>query len=70
MIRHPHQSLFLGIFPIGLATLINMIVFICVPAWGEGMVTSARVFWWIDSVMAITVRFHMTFVMLVSLSHL
>ena len=34
MIRHPAQSLFLGTFPMGLATIINMIVFVCVPAWG------------------------------------
>jgi Voltage-dependent anion channel len=34
MIRHPAQSLFIGTFPMGLATIINMIVFACVPAWG------------------------------------
>ena len=34
MIRHPVQSLFLGTFPIGLATIINMTVFVCVPVWG------------------------------------
>ena len=34
MIRHAAQSLFLGTFPMGLATIINMIVFVCVPAWG------------------------------------
>jgi hypothetical protein len=34
MIRHPAQSLFIGTFPMGLATIINMIVFVCVPAWG------------------------------------
>jgi tellurite resistance protein TehA-like permease len=38
MIRHPAQSLFLGTFPMGLATIINMIVFICVPSWGEKFV--------------------------------
>jgi tellurite resistance protein TehA-like permease len=34
MIRHPAQSLFLGTFPMGLATIVNMVVFVCVPAWG------------------------------------
>jgi tellurite resistance protein TehA-like permease len=34
MMRHPAQSLFLGTFPMGLATIINMTVFVCVPAWG------------------------------------
>ncbi len=35
MIRHPTQSLFLGTFPMGLATIVNMVVFVCVPAWGD-----------------------------------
>lgn len=39
MIRHPVQSLFIGTFPMGLATIINMTVFVCVPAWG-GWVTT------------------------------
>jgi hypothetical protein len=38
MIRHPTQSLFLGTFPMGLATIINMVVFVCVPAWGDNFV--------------------------------
>jgi tellurite resistance protein TehA-like permease len=38
MIRHPAQSLFLGTFPMGLATIVNMVVFVCVPAWGDGAV--------------------------------
>jgi tellurite resistance protein TehA-like permease len=33
MIRHPVQSLFLGTFPMGFATIVNMVVFVCVPAW-------------------------------------
>lgn len=40
MIRHPAQSLFLGTFPMGLATIINMIVFVCVPAWGTWAIYS------------------------------
>ena len=42
MIRHPAQSLFLGTFPMGLATIINMIVFVCVPAWGTWAVYLVR----------------------------
>jgi len=38
MIKHPAQSLFLGTFPMALATIVNMIVFVCVPAWGERFV--------------------------------
>lgn len=39
MIRHPAQSLFMGTFPMGLATIVNMVVFVCVPAWGEWATT-------------------------------
>ena len=60
VLRHPHQSLFLATFPIGLATLINMIVLVCVPAWGQGMAIFAWVLWWIDSVLALTACFHLT----------
>jgi hypothetical protein len=42
MIRHPGQSLFLGTFPMGLATIINMIVFVCVPAWGTWAIYLVR----------------------------
>jgi tellurite resistance protein TehA-like permease len=63
MIRHPQQSLFLGAFPVGLATIIDMVVLVCVPAWGQGMVTLAWVLWWIDGVIALVVCFHMSFVM-------
>lgn len=35
MIRHPAQSLFLGTFPMGLATIVNMVALVCVPAWGD-----------------------------------
>ena len=63
VLRHPHQSLFLAAFPIGLATLINMIVLVCVPAWGQGLATVAWVLWWIVSVLALVTCFHLTFVM-------
>lgn len=39
MVRHPAQSLFLGTFPMGLATIVNMIVFVCVPAFGNWAIT-------------------------------
>jgi tellurite resistance protein TehA-like permease len=42
MIRHPAQSLFLGTVPMGLAIIVNMIVFVCVPAWGTWAVYLVR----------------------------
>ncbi|KAF2434128.1 sulfite transporter Ssu1 [Tothia fuscella] len=64
VLRHPHQSLFLATFPIGLATLINMIVIVCVPAWGQGMAIFAWVLWWIVGVLATISCFHLTWVIM------
>lgn len=63
VLRHPHQSLFVATFPVALATIINMIVLACAPAWGHGMATFAWVLWWIDSLLALATCFHLTFVM-------
>ena len=63
VLRHPHQSLFIACFPVGLGTLINMMVLVCAPAWGHGWATFAWVLWWIDSVLALATCFHLTFVM-------
>jgi tellurite resistance protein TehA-like permease len=63
VLHHPHQSLFIATFPIGLATLINLIVLNCVPAWGQGMTIFAWVLWWTDSVLATASCFHLTWVM-------
>jgi tellurite resistance protein TehA-like permease len=63
VLRHPHQSLFVATFPVGLATLINMTVLVCVPAWGHGMATFAWVLWWIDSVLTLLTCFHLTYMM-------
>lgn len=42
MIRHPAVPLLLGAFPIALCTIIEMIVLVCVPAWGNWAVTLVR----------------------------
>jgi tellurite resistance protein TehA-like permease len=63
VLHHPHQSLFLATFPIGLATIVNMIVLVCVPAWGQGVAIFAWVLWWIVSVLALTTCFHLTWML-------
>lgn len=64
MIRHPVQSLFLGTFPMGLATIINMIVFVCVPAWGSHFATFAWVLWWIDVACALGTNLYLPFIIM------
>lgn len=63
MIRHPTQSLFLGTFPQGLATLVNMVVFVCVADWGEWATTMAWALWWIDAAISVMTCFFLPFVM-------
>ena len=64
MIRHPVQSLFTGTFPMGLATIINMTVFVCVPAWGPRFITLAWALWWVDAAIAVFTCFYLPFVII------
>lgn len=64
MIRHPVQSLFVGTFPMGLATIINMIVFVCVPSWGSWATTLAWTLWWIDVVISVASCMWLPFVIM------
>ncbi|GME48409.1 hypothetical protein MMC08_009084 [Neofusicoccum parvum] len=61
MIKHPAQSLFLGTFPMGLATIINMTVFVCVPVWGDRAIQLAWALWWIDAAISISICMYLPF---------
>ena len=64
MIRHPVQSLFIGTLPMGLATIVNMVVFVCVPAWGPWVPAFAWTLWWIDAVISAATCFYLPFVIM------
>ncbi|KAK6416294.1 Plasma membrane sulfite pump involved in sulfite metabolism [Oleoguttula sp. CCFEE 5521] len=53
--------MFIGTFPMGLATIVNMVVFVCVPAWGEWAATFAWVLWIIDAVVSISICLFLPF---------
>ena len=63
MIRHPAQSLFIGCYPMGLATIVNMTCFVCVPQWGGHWWVFAWVLWWIDVVLAVSTCCYLPFAM-------
>lgn len=63
MIRHPTHSLFLGVFPQALATIVNMIVFVCVADWGPWAVYLAWALWWICAAISVSTCFFLPFVM-------
>jgi hypothetical protein len=52
ILNDPYQTMFIGCFPIGFATIIDMFVLVCVPAWGNCMGIVAWVFWMIDAAIA------------------
>ncbi|KAK2740140.1 Plasma membrane sulfite pump involved in sulfite metabolism [Myotisia sp. PD_48] len=64
MLQHPQHSMLLGTFPMGFATIVNLVVYICVPAWGTWATTLAWVLWWIDAVVSIAVCFYIPFVLI------
>ena len=61
MITHPVQSMFIGTFPMGLATIINMIVLVCVPAWGEWAKYLAWGLWIFDAVISVMTALSLPF---------
>lgn len=74
MIHHPVQSMFVGTFPMGLATIINMICFVCVPAWGTWTRHFAWALWIFDAVVSVMTALSLPFILFVfqpsGISHL
>lgn len=68
MIQDSTNSLFLGTIPMGFATIVEMWVFVCVPAWGQWAVHFAWALWMIDSIVAVSVTVSLG-VLLMSASH-
>lgn len=65
MTSHPTQSLFLGTLPMGLATIINMFCFVCVPAWGAWATYFAWGLWIVDSIISVATCLSIPFIMYV-----
>jgi len=53
MLFHPTQSLFLGTFAMGFATIVNMCALSAAPAFGHKFAIFTWVLWWIDAVISI-----------------
>ncbi|UPK90739.1 hypothetical protein LCI18_001674 [Fusarium solani-melongenae] len=62
MLRHPAQSMFLGTLPMGMATLVNMFCFVCVPAWGDAAAYFAFAIWVVDAILSIVIALGVPFV--------
>ncbi|EZF31584.1 sulfite efflux pump [Trichophyton mentagrophytes] len=64
MLAHPAHSMLLGTFPMGFATIINCIVFICVPVWGEWASRFAWGLWWIDAIVSVAICYFVPFMLM------
>ncbi|CAN6612711.1 sulfite efflux pump Ssu1p [Trichomonascus vanleenenianus] len=58
MLHHPGQSVFLGCYPMGFATIINMTHFI----WGHKAWVATYVMWWVDVVLSLASTWGVVFV--------
>lgn len=63
MIQDPTNSLFLATAPMGLATLIEMWVLICVPRWGHWAISFAWAMWIVDVIAAASVTLSLSFIL-------
>ncbi|OGM47880.1 sulfite efflux pump SSU1 [Aspergillus bombycis] len=63
MVTHPVQSLFLGTFPMGLATIINMFCFVCVSPWGDGAAYFICGVWIFDAVVSVLIAIGIPFLL-------
>ncbi|KAG1751518.1 voltage-dependent anion channel [Suillus paluster] len=71
MIRHPTQGLFMGAFPMGAATLIN-IALVAHQEWnfgGIGFLYTLWGCWWLDSIVSYLIAFGMLHAMIVEQKH-
>ncbi|KAI0661332.1 voltage-dependent anion channel [Cubamyces menziesii] len=71
MLSHPAQSLFIGCFPMGAATLINSALNIN-QDWGfggKGFLWTLWGFWWLDSAVSYAIAFGMLYTMMVRQDH-
>jgi len=48
----------------GLATIINMIVFVCVPVWGNWAAQLAWALWWVDIALALSTNVYLPFLIM------
>ncbi|GAD95149.1 sulfite efflux pump SSU1 [Paecilomyces variotii No. 5] len=64
MIMHPVQSMFIGTFPMGFATIINMFCAVCVPAWGAWTRNFAWALWIFDAIVSVIIALSLPFMLM------
>lgn len=67
--RDGAQLWFLGAAPIGLGSVVNMVVYVCVEAWGGWAAKMAWGLWMVNVVLAVGIAFLVPFLRYASLEH-
>ncbi|KAK5262444.1 Plasma membrane sulfite pump involved in sulfite metabolism [Exophiala xenobiotica] len=62
--RPPKQRLFLGCIPTTMSTIVNMMVLVCVPAWGEWVVYTAWGLWMADAALSLICALYLPFILI------
>lgn len=63
MIHNPDENLFLGAVPMSLGTIVSMICYICVDAWGTPTQYLAITLWLTEAILSIMCAFFMPFLL-------
>lgn len=63
MITHPVQSMFLGAVPMGLATIVNMFCYVCVPVWGDWARHVVWGMWIFDAALSVVIALSLPFLL-------
>lgn len=64
MIHHPEQCLYLGAVPMSLGTIVCMICYVCVEAWGTPARYLAIILWAIEAVLSVLCAFILSFLLI------
>ncbi|PGH00014.1 tubulin gamma chain [Polytolypa hystricis UAMH7299] len=65
MLRQPFQSMFIGTFPMGFATIISMIALVCSPAWGSWVSIVAWALFLADAAVSTLCAFCLPFLLMI-----
>lgn len=66
---HNTVSMFIGTIPMGLATILNGLLFFGLPAWGADVIPVAQALWWLDVAMAVACGVAIPFLMFTRQEH-
>ncbi|KIW72444.1 hypothetical protein, variant 1 [Phialophora macrospora] len=63
--ERPNQAFFLSAIPMSLGTIVNMMVFVCVPAWGEWVIYLAWGLWMADAALCLICALFLPFLLVI-----